>query len=368
MHVTSLTVKQFRCFESRTVAFEKPFVIIGGPNGSGKTSILEALYYACYLRSFRTHTTRELIRFDESAFSLKVHLKSYGGSGATQDCAQEHAIAAGYSHDKRIIKLNNEPLTSYKELLGTYRVIALTGEDTALVKGTPDYRRRFFDQALMLQDATYLTLLKKYAGILAQRNALINQPIIGRESYRLWTEQLDAASQMIRQKRCALVAELETRVNEFLKTYFDAPFTIGLTYKPKERLFAELSTGERTFPDLSELLNRERTARYTLIGAHLDDCAVTFAGRASRHYASQGQQKLIALLLKIAQPAARQTTPACIFLLDDIMADLDDDKIGRLCALLASCNTQILFTSPLDHPLLNTIGAAHNCQLLRTDR
>ena len=349
MYVTSLTVKQFRCFASRTVTFDNPFVIIGGSNGSGKTSILEALYYACYLRSFRTHTTRELIRFDECAFSLRIGLKANG---------QEHEISTGYAHDKRVIKLDAVSLTSYKELLSIYRVIALTGEDTALVRGTPEYRRRFLDQAIILQDTAYLALLKKYGGITAQRNALLNLRTVSRESYELWTEQLTAASRSIREQRRELVAALESRVNGFLVDYFDAPFTVKLIYKPKES----------TRLDLNDLLDRERAAGYTLIGAHLDDCCIMISGRTSRQYASQGQQKLIALLLKIAQPAAQHRSPSCIFVLDDVIADLDNDKIRRLCTLLVSFNAQIILTSPLDHPLLREIGADYGGRLIRIDR
>lgn len=367
MRITGLTLKQFRCFESHVVLFDKPFVIIGGPNGSGKTSILEALYYACYLRSFRTRTTRELIHFDQSAFSLKLHLKSMHDSNpAIRANVEEHEITVGYSSEKRIIKLNNISLTSYKELLSVYRIIALTGDDTSIIKGTPDCRRQFLDQAIMLEDTHYLVLLRKYAGIVAQRNALLNRYSLSEESYDLWTEQLLAASQAIRERRRETVAILEARVNGFLKDYFDAPFAIGLEYKPKDM--------PRSGNSLDEMMIRERAARYTLFGAHLDDCAIMLRGKTSRQYASKGQQKLIALLLKIAQPGALKPSvpashasapPACIFVVDDMVSDLDENKIERLCILLNSYQSQIIMTSPLDHPVSEKIRTTYDCQSIR---
>lgn len=394
MHVTALTLKQFRCFDTHTITFDKPFVIIAGPNGSGKTSLLEALYYACYLRSFRTRSTRELIRFDEEAFSLKLRLEKKNNSGLGQPgvSSQEHDITVGYSHEKRIIKLDAVPLTSYKELLGVYRIIALTGDDTALIKGTPDCRRQFLDQAIMLDDTDYPALVRKYTGILAQRNALLNQFTVSRESYNLWTEQLLHTSHIIRERRRDMVKKLETCVNGFLNDYFDAPFRVGLAYKSKDSAFRLRSTsydGQAALQttadmsaktqsvysnyaaDLGDLFNRERAAHYTLIGAHLDDCAITLAGRTSRQYASKGQQKLLALLLKIAQPGAHRqspTLPACIFVLDDVVSDLDENRIERLFALLASYKSQIIMTSPLDHPVSNKIAATHDCQLIRMEQ
>ena len=351
MRVTAVTIKQFRCFESRSILFNKPFCLISGPNGSGKTSLLEALYYACYLRSFRTRTTRELIGFDESAFSLKLQVEETGG-------LEKHAIVVGYSQEKRLIKVNEKPLTSYKELLNVYRVIALTGDDTALIKGAPENRRHFLDQAIMLDSPEYLSFLKKYAGILLQRNALLSKPGMSRESYTLWTDQLTQASQIIRERRLEMIPALEAKVNELLKTYFDMPFAVRLVYKPKDALDAEANN----------FMYKEQAARYTLFGAHLDDYAIMLADKTSKQYASKGQQKLIALLLKVAQPAAIRTERPCIFVLDDLLSDFDNDKIRRVCALLASYKTQIIMTSPLEHPLLDEIESTYDCQRMAIDR
>lgn len=348
MRIYSIALKQFRCFASTEVVFNKSVVVIKGSNGAGKTSLLEALYYACYLRSFRTRTTREMIQHGNEAFSVKINFMID---------TENTSMSVGYSPARRLIKLNNTAITSYKDLLSSYRIIALTEDDLLLIKGMPDVRRHFLDQAITLVKPEYPALLKKHAAILEQRNALLQHTPISKDSYELWTTQLVETTQAIRDYRMAMVMELEASVNTLVETIFDNAFNVSLTYKPKARY--------ETVP-LNQLMSQEQFAGHSLIGAHLDDCAIAFQSKSSKQYASKGQQKLIALLLKIAQPATR-SPESCTFILDDVLSDLDNDRVRKLIRLLASYKTQVIMTSPLTHPFLDEVCSTYDYESINFD-
>src|SRR5690349_8885573 len=157
LQVTHIQIKDFRCFESLTLSFEGPIILIEGDNGSGKTSLLEALYYGCYLRSFRTSSPKELIRFGSNSFFVKMAVRN-------QLNAQTfgHDIQVGFSRGKRVVKVDQKPIASYKELMDHYRIISLTDDDMQLVKGAPQERRSFIDQAVLLNDPAYGQKLRDF--------------------------------------------------------------------------------------------------------------------------------------------------------------------------------------------------------------
>ncbi|HSW73657.1 MAG TPA: AAA family ATPase, partial [Candidatus Limnocylindria bacterium] len=135
MQLTQLYLKNFRCFADKTITFESPLVLIEGNNGSGKTSLLEALHYLCYLRSFRTHSPRDLLFFGHETFFIKALCEQSG------TVAQNHEIQVGFSHKKRLVKIDQRAVSSYKELMDYYRIVTLTEDDVVLIQGGPDVRR-----------------------------------------------------------------------------------------------------------------------------------------------------------------------------------------------------------------------------------
>ena len=140
-------LKNFRCFSQHTISFDQQLVLIEGDNGCGKTSLLEAFHYCCYLRSFRTHNPRTLIKHDQSSFFIKLKIED------SVDVAPiHHTVQVGFSGNRRSVKLDSHPICSYKELMDSYRVITLTENDLALVCAGPEERRAFVDQALVLQE------------------------------------------------------------------------------------------------------------------------------------------------------------------------------------------------------------------------
>jgi len=165
--IEKIQLNQFRCFDNATIDLDNPIVLIEGDNGTGKTSLLEALHYTCYLRSFRTHLQKELVRGNENTFFVKVLLRN-------QDL--HHNVQVGFSHTKRVVRIDGKAISSYKELMDYYRIISITEDDIELIKGAPELRRDFLDSALFLIDPDFLQKIKKLRKIVENRNGLLRHP------------------------------------------------------------------------------------------------------------------------------------------------------------------------------------------------
>lgn len=339
MQLTRIHTKNFRCFTKATFDLDARIVLIRGKNGAGKSSILEALHYLCYLRSFRTHLPRDLIRFGQDGFFLKAQFCS------GLDHTVGHELQVGFTDKKRSVKLNQKPIHSFKELMDHYRVVTLTEDDLAFIKGGPDVRRQFIDQAILLGNQDYAADVRAFKQVLENRNSLLQSRSFSRESHELWTKQLWEHSRAVQHARVAQIKQFAIAVNEMLDQIFDETITISLSYRPRsddlERDFDEFMMKYRE----KDLLSDECRYGRSLFGAHLDDIIVEFQEKRSKRYASRGQQKLTVFLLKVAQLNSQRGRS--VLLLDDFMTDFDQLKARDLVHFLVSLPNQFIFTSPI---------------------
>lgn len=347
MQLISLYLKNFRCFSEKYIELDNPLVLLQGLNGSGKTSLIEAMHYLCYLRSFKTHSPRDLLHFGQDNFFLKAAVRP---SGAYDELPLE--LQVGYSGKKRLVKINQQTIVSYKDLMDHYRVVTLTEDDGDLVKSGPEARRAFIDQALMLEEPAIAPQLRMLKHLVESRNALLNGGCANAQSLEIWTHKVWEQTAVVRQARKALLSKLETEVVRILGS-IDATLQVAFRYLPKN-IDADLPFEQ--FMDSSRVLFSEET-RYgrSLFGAHLDDFSITLQDRLTRQFASRGQQKLLVLLLKIAQVTHLiSNRGSVIFLLDDFITDFDDRRALQLLSPLIALGGQLIFTCP------SMAGALHN--------
>lgn len=327
-----------------------------GENGIGKTSILEALHYACYLKSFKTHIPKELIQIEQPGFSIQVVLSN------KQDIRDD--ITIGFTGTKRSVKINQKAAQSYRELISLYKVITLTEDDLMLVKGAPNMRRTFLDQLLILLDPAYTESIRKYKIILDNRNAFLASGQKELEQYLLWTDQLLTVTKYIQKKRTEMVQEIEAHVNQLGSYIFSGFDLFSLTYKYAGPyiLSHEITDGARLLEKYPRLFTHEYAFKRSLFGAHLDDFHIVFQHKMARLFASRGQQKCIVFLLKLAQLKSiniHQSNNFAIFLIDDFMVDLDKEKMAALIPLITQLSRQVIITSPIEQTILKDILCSH---------
>ena len=352
LQLSRIQLQHFRCFEQTVLEFDSPIVLIEGINGTGKTSLLEALYYACYLRSFRTHLPRELIQFGHDNFFIKLYLHNQ---------SFDHEVQVGFSHGKRLVKVDQKSVHSYKELLDYYRIVSLTEDDLQLIKSSPQMRRTFIDQAILLHEPTFIESIRELKHVVNNRNSLLRLGHVAHDTYAVWTEQLWNKSRIVQEKRATILAAIEKETNRLLHEHIDPELSIKLAYTTKS------IKDEQNFDDFmamhATLYDGEIRFGRSLFGAHLDDILIHFQGKKSKSFASRGQQKLVTLLIKIAQLQllSAQKGPA-IFLLDDFMTDFDEERVQKLLSVLSKLDSQLIFTSPTHEGILSSLLTSYGAQ------
>lgn len=355
VQLQSIQLKNFRCFSQFEVRIDAPYVLFMGANGVGKTSLLEALYYACYLRSFRTYSPKELIHFGQQEFFIKITV------GAPTQLS--HAIQVGFGTQKRLVKVDQKSITSYKELMTYYRIISITESDIDLIQGSPHNRRLFLDQTLLFCDATYAEILREYRHVVDQRNALLAQRFFNQDTFTILTKQVWQLALKIQEQRQAMLVQLTVLINNQKNTLFASIGSFECSYKPRHTLgdsWDEFMSYHETF------VQQERRFGRTMFGAHLDDITIVFQGQSSRLFASRGQQKLMVMLIKMAQLQLLldRGIPA-ICLLDDFMTDFDADRMLMILGALKTIGTQLIFTTPLMESPLGYHLAQEGAQLVK---
>ena len=269
-YLSSIHLKNFRCFKSAQFSLDGPLILIHGLNGSGKTSLLEAFHYVGYLRSFRTRTPRELIHFEAETFFIK----------ATCD---DNEITIGCSPAKRQVKINQKAVSSFQELWQFHRIITVTEDDLEIVKGAPEKRRSFIDGALVVQSSQHALLLRTYRNILNNRNALLQKLSINDEELLVWTKKLWETSNLIQKGRKDFLKTLALTCTKLSKKHFSTPYCLKFIYKPKGQ--QKEDTWESFYSHWKkESFPQEIRYRRTLFGAHLDDIMILFQKNPALRY------------------------------------------------------------------------------------
>lgn len=342
MQLRSIELKNFRCFTNQIINFDRPVILIEGCNGSGKTSLLEALHYGCYLRSFRTYNPRHLIAHGQESFFINLTV------GEKDNLLVDNKLQIGFAGKRRSVKLNQRSIASFKELMDVYRVVTVTEDDLELITGGPEVRRTFLDQAIMLSNPLFAKTMAQLRRIVDQRSSLLARgDHIQRDVYYLWTEQLWLKSRDVMQERSLRLACILQEAQEFITRMFAGTYRLDMTYQPKIDL--ESPSFEQWFSEQPSLYASEVATGRSLFGAHLDDVIIRFQENNSKLYASRGQQKLLVMLIKMAQvrEISRHRGPV-ILLLDDFLTDFDQKKAQACLQILRDLQEgQLIITSPL---------------------
>ena len=316
--------------------------ILVGDNGQGKTNWLEAIYVLANARSFKTTRLQEAIRFSEELAIVRGRVR--------QSEEIHHRLQVALQGNTKILTLNGkkEPLHSY---LAELYAVVFNADTLDIVRGHPEARRRFLDDAIISLSPPFVQTFTDYNRVIKQKNVLLqrardNEEALDRVVERLepWNEQLASLAARIHRGRVRIVE----RLNEALAKHLFGREEISIRYVSALEGKGDLSHYEELISERLKLrVQAELVSGHSLIGPHRDDLEILFDGRDLRKYGSAGQQRSALLLLQLANIEVFRSTRGenPLFLIDDIDAELDYKRIGQLLDYLADKTQTFASTS-----------------------
>ena len=328
MFISRLQLTYFRNYASLDSKFCEGINCIVGPNGAGKTNILDALHYLAFTRGFRNTQDKQAVQHGEQFFFN-------GGTLVRKRLKQEIACNFIQGKGKKIL-INQKPLSKMSEHIGRIPMIAMLPNDTELINGPSQARRRLLDMLISQYDMAYLKHLIQYEKILSQRNALLKlfaeHRRFDEEELSIWDAQLIPHGIGIYKGRQAFIENFQP----LFKDYFNKIVSENEQPEIRYRSHIEANTPEAWKELLHQYREKDQANQYTVAGIHRDDLIFRINDQSVRNYGSQGQQKTFVIALKLAQYQLleHQTQLPPILLLDDIFDKLDEQRLAQIGQIL----------------------------------
>ncbi|EYU13561.1 DNA replication and repair protein RecF [Photorhabdus luminescens] len=333
MTLTRLLIRDFRNIAAADLPLATGFNFLVGSNGSGKTSVLEAIYTLGHGRAFRSIQTGRIIRHDCDEFVLHGRLRQ-------QENERERSIGLSKNrHGDSKVRIDGSDGCKIAELAKMLPMQLITPEGFTLLNGGPKYRRAFIDWGCFHNEPRFFSAWVNLKRLLKQRNAALRQ-VTRYSQIRPWDQELAPLANQINQWRGEYVANITQDITDTCKQFLPE-FTLSFSFQQgwdKESDYAELL--ERQF-------ERDRTLTYTASGPHKADLRIRAEGTPVEDMLSRGQLKLLMCALRLAQGEyfTRQSGQQCLYLLDDFASELDTGRRQLLAARLKSTQAQVFVSA-----------------------
>lgn len=335
MEIKSIKLNNFRNYDSSKVEFKNGVNFIVGDNAQGKTNLIEAIYVCALGKSFKNIKEKLLINFNASMSRLDVDFSTLAGNKSITIILN--------SMMKKTVKINAIPISKLTELVGTLNVVLFSPDELKLVKEVPEDRRRFLDISISQFDKLYMFKLMEYDKILKQRNCVLKSKASNEtkiEQLKIWTPQLIRSATEIIQKRINFIQKLNCYAN-----------SIHSSIKENENLTIQYSFNEADIKSsleksFKENLEKELIMGHTLTGPHRDDIILNINGKDCKFFASQGQQRTVALCLKLSlmEIIKEYKNEYPVLLMDDVLSELDEARQIKLLDIVSKYQTIITST------------------------
>ncbi len=335
MKVEKIEYNNFRNIERAVIEPCGSVNVLFGANAQGKTNALEGIYLFARGKGFRATKEKEIIKFGEKYAGVKMTFERNG----ERRCDLEMFFD---DTGKKVCRKNKINIRKMSEFIGNFRAVLFCPQHLGLVKDGPAVRRGFLDEAISQISSGYLAALQRYYDILAQRNALIKNSAFDRSvldaTIGIWSEQLAQEAEYIARARAEYIEKLNSQAQLLFKN-------MTSDRERPEIVYNGCLTKAQFLAQLTENIERECRYGYTCYGTHRDDFEVLLNGREARIYASQGQQRSIALSLKLAEGdiSKEMTGEYPVFLFDDVLSELDSERQSFIMSKMSG--RQVFITS-----------------------
>ncbi|MBE6658472.1 MAG: DNA replication/repair protein RecF [Ruminococcaceae bacterium] len=350
MNVNTVIYRNFRNIEEARLTFTPGVNILWGNNAQGKTNALEGIYCFACGKSFRGVRDRELLRFGAESGGLELSF--------TDARREQHLSLQLFQSKSRQMKKNGVPVRKSSDFVGTFHGVLFCPEHLSMIKGAPQLRRAFLDAAISQLRPAYLAALTDYAAVLKQRNALLKNEEqderVRMPLYEVLTSQMAELNTRIVLTRMKYIRLLDTSVSGFLEDMTGGRERASLAYQSdaQPELYGEAGAeiSRAFYEKCMSYAHREFAAQTTLHGCHRDDILISLDGREARLYASQGQDRSIALAMKLGEGELSRaaTGEYPVFLFDDVLSELDTgrqqylmQRLGGRQVIMTSCNESL---------------------------
>ncbi len=351
MKCKSIAFNSFRNIEEERCEFCDGVNVLWGKNAQGKSNMLEGIYFFARGRSFRGAKEKEMIRFQDTSALLTLDFQKDGDKYATTLSASIPA------EGRKIITRNGARLTGTKEMIGAFRAVLFCPAHLTLVSGGPALRRSFMDIALSQLYPAYLDSLSRYNKALLQRNALIKRSQGAGKSafdsyiWETYAEQMATYGADVAAKRFDYMSELSLCMDEIFCGLTDGREKPTVSYRSsvlaetEENESIKAAGKEKLYEALLSNIDREIHMGASLYGVHKDDIQIRLNSKDAKIYASQGQQRSLALAMKLSEGEMSRKISGeyPVFLLDDVLSELDSDR--RRFVLTNLSGRQLIVTS-----------------------
>jgi len=363
VRITRLDLTDFRSYERLTLEPAPGLTVLVGPNAAGKTNVIEAIQLVTAARSFRRPEYSDLIRWGASQARVAMRAEE-----------QVRLLEVELRVDEvggRTYLVNGQTRRRHSEVAGLLPSVVFTPDDLALAKGPAERRRAAIDDLGEQLSPTYGSLRRDYGKVVRQRNALLREGAPG-PSLAAWDEQLVSLGSRLLVHRLGL---LERTMSHAVRRYADMTGgeTLGYTYADRCGIgeCSSLGPAEAAEAIKAELAARsrdERTRSVTLVGPHRDDITLRVDGRDARSFASQGQQRTIALAWKLAEVEMVEEVlrRKPVLLLDDVMSELDAERRAALSEVVASEIQTVVTTTTIGYFSAETLEKAKIVDIRRS--
>lgn len=326
--------RQFRNIENETIEFSPEINVIYGENAEGKTNAIEGIYLCSQGRSHRTFHEKDFIGFESDVASV----------GVVYETSKRGEVSLGIKYLRsggKVCDKNRVPVTKMSEFIGNFRTVLFTPEHLQIVKSSPQFRRRFLDSAISQISPVYIASLQRYTRALIQRNKLI---ALAKESGKadpsieVWSLSLAKEASIISKMRNDYVERLGQAVSDIF-----SDMTSG---REKPEIYYRSYFDEESYVKIfTSSVEREIRFGTTLFGPHKDDLDILLNSREAKNFASQGQQRSLALALKLSEGelSKNESGEYPVFLLDDVLSELDEKRRDFIVSRISG--KQVIVTS-----------------------
>lgn len=323
--LSQITLTQFRNYSHRSFQFPEAITCITGPNGSGKTALLDAVYYLCYTKSYFSAQQQHTVQTGTDGFRVEGLFAGTGGDAEIITCIWRGA--------KKEVLANGVPYEKVADHIGRYAAVMIAPDDMALINEGSEIRRRWIDSILGQTDREYLERLLIYQRVLLQRNAWLKMQAVSPSATRTELEYYDAqladTGAYIWSQRAAFFKQFVPLLEDFYHRLSGGNETVAIAYESE---LNRTTLGTLLIHSFEQDLRLQRTTK----GIHRDELIFTIGDMPLRQYGSQGQKKSFLFALKLAQYAyiSMQLGKLPILLLDDVFEKLDQNRMEALLSII----------------------------------